>query len=711
MAGSLRGNQQGDVVEKATGTARYETRGEVALITLDNPPVNGMSHAVRTAALEGLDRALADGNVKAIVLTGAGKAFSGGADIKEFNTPMMTAQPTLHTLIAAFEQSPKPTIAAMHTVAMGGGLELPLGCHFRIAAPGTQVALPEVKIGLLPGAGGTQRLPRAIGLEAALNMIVSGASVPSEQLAALGLFSEIIQGDFVEGAITFAKKVVAEKRPIELLRNRKVKHDNPEAFLQFARNTVGAMSKNYPAPLKCIEAVAASVDKPFEEGIRVERAGFTELLMGPESRALRHAFFGERAASKIADVPEDTPRRKIAKVAVIGAGTMGGGIAMNFLNAGLPVTILETKQEALDRGIATIRKNYEGTVKKGRLTEAKMAERLALLKPSLDYKDIGDADLVIEAVFEEMGVKEAVFKQIDAAAKAGAILATNTSTLDVNHIASVTKRPADVIGMHFFSPANVMKLLEVVRGEKTAKDVLATVMDLAKKIKKTAVVSGVCDGFIGNRMLKYYAGEANALLEEGASIQQIDRAMEKFGMVMGPFRVGDLAGNDISWSIRKRQYAENPKRQRLVIADALCEAGRFGQKTGAGWYRYEPGKRDPIPDPVVDKIIEEGRKKLGITPRKISETEIVERCVYALINEGARILEEKIAQRASDIDMVYLTGYGFPVFRGGPMLYADVTGLISIERAMKGYRAQTGNAFWEPAALLAKLAAEGKTFN
>ena len=698
-------------MEKATGTARYETRGEVALITLDNPPVNGMSHSVRTAALEGLDRALADANVKAIVLTGAGKAFSGGADIREFNTPKMLAEPTLRTLITAFEQSPKPVIAAMHTVAMGGGLELPLACHFRVAAPGTQVALPEVKLGLLPGAGGTQRLPRAIGLEAALNMIVSGASVPAEQLAQLGLFAEIVPGDFVEGAVAFAKKVVAEKRPLELLRDRKVKHDNPEAFLQFARNTVGAMSKNFPAPLKCIEAVAASVDKPFEEGLRIEREGFTDLLMGPESRALRHAFFGERAASKIPDVPEDTPRRQVAKVAVIGAGTMGGGIAMNFLNAGIPVTILETKQEALDRGLATIRRNYEGTVKRGRLTEAKMNERLALLRPTLDYKDVADADLAIEAVFEEMGVKEAVFRQLDATVKAGAILATNTSTLDVNHIAAVTRRPQDVVGLHFFSPANVMKLLEVVRGEKTAKDVLATVIDVSKKIRKTAVVSGVCDGFIGNRMLRYYGGEANALVEEGATPQQVDKAMEKFGMAMGPFRVGDLAGNDIGWAVRKRHYAEDPAFRKVVIADMLCEAGRFGQKTGAGWYRYEPGRRDPIPDPAVDRIIEEGRKALGITPRRISETEIVERCVYALVNEGARILEEGIAARASDIDMVYLTGYGFPLFRGGPMLYADMTGLIAVERAMKRYRAQTGNAFWEPAGLIAKLAAEGSTFN
>ena len=698
-------------MEKATGTARYETRGEVALITLDNPPVNGMSQAVRTAALEGLDRALADDSIKAIVLTGAGKAFSGGADIREFNTPKMLAEPTLRTLITAFEQSPKPVIAAMHTVAMGGGLELPLGCHFRVAAPATQVALPEVKLGLLPGAGGTQRLPRAIGLESALNMIVSGATVPSEQLAAAGLFSEIIPGDFVEGAIAFAKKVVAEKRPLEQLRNRKVKHDNPEAFLQFARNTVGAMSKNFPAPLKCIEAVAASVDKPFEEGLRIEREGFTDLLMGPESRALRHAFFGERAASKIPDVPEDTPRRKVAKVAVIGAGTMGGGITMNFLNAGIPVTILETKQDALDRGLATIRKNYEGTVKKGRLTEAKAKERMDLLKPTLDYKDLADADLVIEAVFEEMGVKEAVFRQLDATAKAGAILATNTSTLDVNHIAAITKRPQDVVGMHFFSPANVMKLLEVVRGEKTAKDVLATVMDIAKKIRKTAVVSGVCDGFIGNRMLRYYGGQANQLVEEGASPQQVDRAMEKFGMIMGPFRVADLAGNDIGWAVRKRHYAEDPKARRVVIPDKLCEMGRFGQKSGAGWYRYEPGKRDAIADPVVDQVIADGRKTLGITARKISDAEIVERCVFALVNEGARILEEGIAARASDIDMVYLTGYGFPLFRGGPMLYADSVGLIAVERAMKRYHAQTGDAFWEPAALLVKLAADGKTFN
>jgi 3-hydroxyacyl-CoA dehydrogenase len=623
-------------LEKTTGTARYEVRGKVALITLDNPPVNGMSHPVRAAMLEGLDRALADPKVEAIVLTGAGKQFSGGADIREFNTPKMLAEPSLRTLIAAFESSAKPVIAALHGTAFGGGLELPLGCHFRVAAPKTQIALPEVKIGLLPGAGGTQRLPRAVGLELALNMIVSGNPVASEELAKAGLVDEIITGDLVEGAVAFANKVVAEKRPLAKLRDRKVKHDNPEAFLAFAKNSVKAVAKNLPAPLKCIEAVAASIDKPFDEGVRIERELFVDLMMGPESRALRHAFFGERAASKIADVPEDTPRRNVARVGVIGAGTMGGGIAMNFLNAGLPVTILETKQEALDRGLATIRKNYESTVKKGRLTEAKMNERMALLKPTLSYDDLKDADLIIEAVFEEMGVKEKVFGELDRVAKPGAILATNTSTLDVNRIAAATKRPQDVIGMHFFSPANVMKLLEVVRAQKTAKDVLATVMDIGKKIRKTAVVSGVTDGFIGNRMLRYYGGQANRLVEEGASPQQVDRAIEKFGFVMGPFRVADLAGNDIGWSVRKRLYAEDPNVRRVVIPDKLCEMGRFGQKTGSGWYRYEPGKRDPIPDPVVDQVIAEGRKALGITPRKISDEEIVERCVYALVNEGAR---------------------------------------------------------------------------
>ncbi|MGZ5031949.1 MAG: 3-hydroxyacyl-CoA dehydrogenase NAD-binding domain-containing protein [Usitatibacter sp.] len=689
----------------------YQTHGPVAVLTLDNPPVNGLGYALRTALLDGIDRANADPAVTAIVLIGAGNLFSGGADIKEFNTPMATAEPTLHTLIRVAESSAKPVIAAIRGTCMGGGLELSLGCHYRVASPDAQVALPEVKIGLLPGAGGTQRLPRAIGVENALNMIVSGSSVPAAQLKGTALFDEIVEGDLLAGALAFAQKI-AGKRPLPRVRDRKAEHPNAEAFFQFARNTVGAVAKNFPAPLKCVDAVAASVSKPFEEGMQVERALFMQLIASPESRALRHAFFGERAASKIPDVPADTPARKIESVAVIGAGTMGGGIAMNFLNAGVPVTLLEMKQEALDRGVATIRKNYESTVKRGKLTAEKLESRMALLKPTLSYDDIKAADLVIEAVFEEMGVKESVFRKLDEVAKPGAILASNTSTLDVNKIAGFTKRPQDVVGMHFFSPANVMKLLEVVRGAKTAKDVLATVMQVAKKIRKTAVVSGVCDGFIGNRMVEQYLRQALFLLEEGASPQQVDAALEKIGFAMGPFRMSDLAGNDIGWAIRKRRYREKPNVIYSRIADRLCELGRFGQKTGSGWYRYEAGRRDAIPDPAVDEMIAAYRKEKGITPRKIGNDEIVERCVLALVNEGARILEEGIASRASDIDMVYLTGYGFPLHRGGPMLYADMMGLYNVVRSMERFAADPHGdpAFWKPAPLLAKLAAEGKTF-
>jgi 3-hydroxyacyl-CoA dehydrogenase len=692
-----------------------QMHGAVAVITLDNPPVNGLGLAVRSSLVAALDAANADPAVKAIMITGANGVFSGGADIKEFNTPKMTAEPGLHTVIRVVESGAKPVIAAINGTCMGGGLELSLGCHFRVAALGASVALPEVKLGLLPGAGGTQRLPRAIGVEAALNMIVSGAPVNAEAFKGTALFDEIVEGDFMAGALAFAQKVVSENRPIRKIRDLKVNYPQAEGFFMVARNTVGAMAKNFPAPLKCIDAVAASVDKPFDEGMKVERALFLELLMSPESRALRHAFFGERAASRIPDVPADTPTRKIESVAVIGAGTMGGGIAMNFLNAGVPVTLLEMKQDALDRGLATIRKNYESTVKKGRMKPEKMEKTLSLLKSTLSYDDLKSADLVIEAVFEEMGVKETVFRKLDEVMKPGAILASNTSTLDVNKIAGFTKRPQDVVGLHFFSPANVMKLLEVVRGEKTAKDVMATVMQAAKKIRKTAVVSGVCDGFIGNRMVEQYIRQALFLVEEGASPQQVDRAMEKFGMAMGPFRMSDLAGNDIGWAIRKRRYIEKPDVAYSRIGDKLCELGRFGQKTGAGWYRYEPGRRDPVADTVVDEMIAAYRKEKGIAPRKIADDEIVERCVFALVNEGARILEEGIAARASDIDMVYLTGYGFPLYRGGPMLYADMTGLYSVARTMQRFAASPNGggdaAFWKPAPLLAKLAAAGKTFN
>lgn len=698
-------------------TAEYKVHGDVAVITLNNPPVNGLGHATRLGITQGLEKANDDAAVQAIVITGAGKAFSGGADIREFGTPKAIAEPNLLSVILAVENSAKPVVAAVHTVAMGGGLELALGCHYRIAAPGTNVALPEVKLGLIPGAGGTMRLPRVLGVEAALNMIVSGEPVKSEMLAQLPgqkLFDRMAASaeSLMEEALAFARSV-AGTRPLPLVRNMPSRHPLGDAYFQFARNMVKGMAKNLPAPVKCVDAVEASTKKKFDEGMAYEREIFTNLMFTPESRALRHIFVAERAASKIPDVPEDTPQREIKSVAVIGAGTMGGGITMNFLNAGIPVTILEMKQEALDRGIATIRKNYEAQVKKGKLKQDKYEQRMGLLKTTLSYDDIGKADLVIEAVFEEMGVKQKVFEKLDEVMKPGAILASNTSTLDVNKIASFTKRPQDVVGLHFFSPANVMKLLEVVRGAKTGKDVMATVMTVAKKIKKTAVVSGVCDGFIGNRMIEQYSRQAGFLLDEGATPQQVDRAIEKFGFAMGPFRMGDLAGNDIGWAIRKRRAQERPNMLYSRTADKLCELGRFGQKTGAGWYDYQEGKRDAIPSELVVKMIEEHRKELGITPRKISDEEIVQRLVFALVNEAAHILEEGIAARASDIDMVYITGYGFPFWRGGPMLYADQVGLFNVVQAMKRFQKNPRDdaKFWEPAPLLARLAAEGKTFN
>jgi 3-hydroxyacyl-CoA dehydrogenase len=693
-------------------SAEYQVHGTVAVITLNNPPVNGMGLATRTAAVAGLKRAQADDAVKAIVITGAGKAFSGGADIKEFNTPAALAEPNLHTLIATAEGASKPVVAAIHTVCMGGGLELALGCHYRVAMPGAQIALPEVKLGLLPGAGGTQRLPRVLGLEMALNMIVSGTPVASEKLAKTALFDELLaaDADLLQSAIAFANKI-ADVRPLPKVRDRKVDYPNHEAFLQFSRNTVKAMAGPFPAPLECVETVAASVTMKFEDGVKFERERFIHLIQTTESKALRHAFFAERVASKVPDVPADTPVREIKSAAVIGAGTMGGGIAMNFLNAGIPVKLLETRQEALDKGLATIRKNYENTMKKGKLTQEKFDQRMALVSGTLSYDDIGSADIVVEAVFEDMGVKETVFRKLDEVMKPGAILASNTSTLDVNKIAGFTKRPQDVIGTHFFSPANVMKLLEIVRGAQTGKDVLATALALSKKLKKTGVVSGVCDGFIGNRMIEQYSRQAGFLLEEGALPEQVDKAIEKFGFAMGPFRMGDLAGNDIGWYIRKRRYVESPEISYSKTADLLCEMGRFGQKTGAGWYDYKAGDRKAYPNAEVNAMIVKHSADIGVERRRISDQEIVERLVYSMVNEAAHILEEGIALRASDIDMVYLTGYGFPLFRGGPMFYADTVGLPNVLTAIEKYaRGHHGEA-WKPAPLLVKLAGEGKGFN
>ena len=688
----------------------YARHGDVAVITLDNPPVNGMGHALRSAIAEGLRAAAAEVSVRAVVVTGAGNAFSGGADIREFNTPRALAQPTLRDLIDMIEQSAKPVVAAINGTCFGGGLELSLACHYRVAKADAPLALPEVKLGLVPGAGGTQRLPRAVGLQRAVDMITAGNPVKAGELEGTELIDAVLSGDFTAGAVTFARH--AAGAPLKRLRDMPV--EPPEdGFFAKARSMVAAASKGLAAPLACVDAIEAAATLPFDAGIKREREIFMRLIESDESKALRHAFFAERASARIPDVPSGTPTRRIEKATVIGAGTMGGGITMNFLSAGIPVTVLEVKQDALDRGVATIRRNYEASMKRGKLTPEKLERAMALLTPTLTFDALRDADLVIEAVFEEMGVKEKVFGELDRVAKPGAILATNTSTLDVDRIAGFTKRPADVVGLHFFSPANVMRLLEVVRGKATAKDVMATVMQLAKKIGKTAVVSGVCDGFIGNRMLERYQRQCFYLLEEGATPQQVDRALEKFGFAMGLFRVGDLAGNDIGWAVRKRRYAENPDVPYSKIADRVCELGRFGQKTGKGWYRYEPGKRDPIPDPEVEKIVAGYRKEMGIAARAIPDEEIVERCVFALANEGARILEEGIAQRASDIDVVYLTGYGFPRSRGGPMFHADTVGLANVVKRMGEFAKNPHGdpAFWEPAPLLARLAREGKTFS
>ncbi|HEV7613261.1 MAG TPA: 3-hydroxyacyl-CoA dehydrogenase NAD-binding domain-containing protein [Steroidobacteraceae bacterium] len=690
--------------------ADYTSQGAVAVITLKNPPVNALSIGLRSAVADLLERATSDESVRAVVIVGSGNAFCGGADVGEFGLPAMSASPSLAGMLALIENSPKPVVAAINGLALGGGLELAMACHYRVAAAAAQLGLPEVKLGILPGAGGTQRLPRLAGVERALNMIISGNPVGARELAKTDLLDSTADGDVLPAAVAFAKRVIAEKLPLKKARDIKIDSPNAQALLDFARGAAAPLAKNYPAPLKCIDAVEAAVLKPFDEGMKIEESFFIELLNTPQSKALRHAFFAMRAAGKIPDVPAGTPLRAIKSVAVIGAGTMGGGIAMNFANAGIPVVVLETTQAALDKGLATIKRNYESTLKKGRLTQDEFDKRLKRIAGALSYDDIKDADLIIEAVFEDMEVKKQVFEKLDIVAKSGAILASNTSTLDLNRIAGFTRRPQDVIGLHFFSPANVSKLLEIVRGAQSAKDVVATSMAVSKQIKKVGVISGVCDGFIGNRMMNAYFRQMELLLDAGALPQQIDKAMENFGFAMGPFRVSDLAGNDILWYIRKRLYVEYPDRVFSKTPDRICELGRFGQKTGAGWYDYKPGDRTPIPSELVNNIVLEESARLGLPPRKVGDDEIVERALYSLINEGARILEEGIALRASDIDVVYLTGYGFPDFRGGPLFYADRVGLTNILRTMREFANGYQPDAWEPAPLLKKLAAEGKTF-
>jgi 3-hydroxyacyl-CoA dehydrogenase len=676
--------------------------GDIAVLTLNSQPVNALSADVRDGLAEGFRQAIADDSVKAIVLVCEGKTFIAGADISEFGKAPRGA--SLFEVQTAMENSPKPAIAAIHGTALGGGLEVALSCHYRVAVPSARCGLPEVNIGLLPGAGGTQRLPRIVGVEKALEMVTSGQHVPAKACLEMGLVDEIVpEGKLRDGAVAFARKIVAEKRPLKKVRdsNEKVEaaRGKPEIFARFRKDNARKF-RGFLAPEYNIRCIEAAVEKPFDEGIKVERELFRELVTGNQSAAQRHVFFAERRVWKIPGIPDNTPTIPVNKVGIIGAGTMGGGIAMNFANAGIPVTIVEMQQEALERGLGVIRKNYENTAKRGRLTMDDVEKRTALIKGSLKLEDLADCDLVIEAVYENMDVKKDIFRKLDGIVKQGAILATNTSALNIDEIASVTKRPEAVIGLHFFSPANVMRLLEVVRADKTSDTVIATSMQIAKKIGKIAALVGVCPGFVGNRILAQRQREAQKLMFEGAMPWDIDRVLYDFGFPMGPFAMSDLAGLDIGW-IKEKSKGE-------TIRDVLCEMDRRGQKTSAGYYDYDEN-RNAKPSPITEKIIKDFVSKSGVNPRAISDEEILERTIYPMINEGAKILEEGKAIRASDIDIVWINGYGWPVYRGGPMFYGDTIGLDKVLAKMKLWQAQMGDVY-KPSALLERLVAEGKKF-
>ena len=649
----------------APSPVRTERHGEILVIISDSPPVNALGAGVRDGLEAGVKEGVADASIKAMVIRCDGKTFFAGADITEFGKPPKGA--SLHEVIDMMDASDKPIVAAIHGTALGGGCEVALACHYRVAVPSAVMGLPEVKLGLLPGAGGTQRLPRIVGVKAALEMVAIGDPIPAKKAADVGLVDRVVGEDSLEAdAIAFAKEI-ADKRPIPRVRDKTVAPD-PEAVAAFQKAN-GRKMRGFDAPAANIACVVAASEKPFDEGMKFEREQFMKLMTGTQSAAQRHLFFAERQAAKIDDVDPKTPLRPINKVGVIGAGTMGGGISMNFLSAGIPVTIVEMQQDALDRGTGVMRKNYEASAAKGRIKPDAPEKAMGLLTPTLSLDDLADCDLIIEAVYENMDVKKELFGKLDAIAKPGAILASNTSYLNIDEIAAVTKRPEDVVGMHFFSPANVMKLLEVVRGEKTAKDVLATVMALAKKIRKVAVVAGVCHGFIGNRMLSPRQIEANKLLMEGATPEQIDKVHVEFGMPMGPFQMSDLAGVDIGWH-------RDPTRIES-IRDALAAEGRWGQKKNAGFYDYDE-KRNPSPSPRVAEIIEDFRSRSNLPKREITDQEIVERTLYPMVNEGALILEEGKAQRSSDIDVVWIYGYGWPVYRGGPMFWAQTEGLPKV---------------------------------
>jgi 3-hydroxyacyl-CoA dehydrogenase len=677
-----------DVLDKPATDSPISTsrHGDVLIVKSNNPPVNALGHAVRKGLVAAIEEAEGDGSVKAVVIACEGQTFFAGADVSEFGTPKAFEQPMLPNVVDAIENCSKPVVAAIHGTALGGGLEVALGCHYRVAVPSAKLGVPEVKLGLLPGAGGTQRLPRVAGVGKALEMAATGKMISAREACDVGLVDRIVEGDLLPHAVAYADEV-KDIRPLPKSSERDEKlqeaRDNPGLFDEF-RKANARRFRGFDAPEANIQCIEVAVTKPFAEGVVVERTKFMELMSGTQARAQQYFFFAERKASKIEGIAEDVRPRDIKKVGIIGAGTMGGGISMNFLSAGIPVTIVETSQEALDRGTGVMRKNYEATAAKGRINSDQVEQALGLLTPTLDFAALADCDLVIEAVFEQMEIKKDIFTRLDQTVKQGAILASNTSYLNIDEIAAVTSRPQDVVGLHFFSPANVMKLLEVVRGAKTADDVLVTAMKLAKKIGKVAVVAGVCHGFIGNRMLMPRQIEATKLLLEGATPEQVDRVHVEFGMPMGPFQMADLAGVDIGWH-RDPNRIEN-------VRDALCAMDRWGQKKGAGFYDYDE-KRRPSPSPVVQKVIEEFAEKQGVTRREISDEEIIQRTLYTMVNEGAKILEEGMAQRASDIDVVWVYGYGWPVYRGGPMFWADTEGLARIVEGLKAQQERMGADF------------------
>ncbi|WP_313303956.1 3-hydroxyacyl-CoA dehydrogenase NAD-binding domain-containing protein [Stutzerimonas balearica] len=690
---------------------RLQRHGAIALIIVDNPPVNALSQPVRQGLQQAFQAADADPAVQAVALVCEGNTFIAGADIKEFGKPPQA--PSLPDVIDSIENSRKPSVAVIHGTALGGGLEVALGCHYRIARKDAKVGLPEVKLGLLPGAGGTQRLPRLAGVAKALDMIVSGQPIGAAEALEHHIVDELFEGDLVEAGLAYAQRLIDEGRGPRRTGEQTAGlegADNAE-LIATKHAEVAKRMRGLFSPLRCIAAVEAATKLPLAEGLKRERELFAECLQSPQRAALVHSFFAERQAGKIADLPADVKPRAVKSAAVIGGGTMGVGIALCFANAGIPVKLLEINEEALGRALQRARDTYGASVKRGSLTEEAMEQRLKRVEGVTDYAALADVDLVIEAVFEEMDVKRQVFERLDAVCKPGAILASNTSSLDLNQIAAFTRRPEDVVGLHFFSPANVMRLLEVVRGAKTSDEVLATAMAVGKQLKKVSVVVGVCDGFVGNRMVFQYGREAEFLLEEGATPGQVDGALRNFGMAMGPFAMRDLSGLDIGQAIRKRQRAELPAdRDFPTVSDKLCEAGMLGQKTGAGYYRYEPGNRTPLENPDLAPMLDAASREKGLERRELDEQYIIERTIYALVNEGAKILEEGIAQRASDIDVIYLNGYGFPAFRGGPMFYADSVGLDEVLARVKALHARCGD-WWKPAPLLEKLAAEGRTFS